>query len=183
MKFTFPKKFQTVYDFNKISVFFNWIVMLFQLTFVSWINCSCNVHLTKKLKSTWMLIGLPDFLCFKIFIFQSFKSVTPFVVQEWYPPTTVVHLQNANPRQLNLLLQAALVQINETKDCIFTARDWRPDLNPMPPISPKYYLKHCLNIIIKFNIQENQVVKNNQDHISSVFSLRIHRQNNKNALR
>jgi len=49
MKFTFPKKFQTVYDFNKISVFFNWIVMLFQLTFVSWINCSCNVHLTKKL--------------------------------------------------------------------------------------------------------------------------------------
>jgi len=104
MKFTFPKKFQTVYDFNKISVFFNWIVMLFQLTFVSWINCSCNVHLTKKLKSTWMLIGLPDFLCFKIFIFQSFKSVTPFVVQEWYPPTTVVHLQNANPRQLISLI-------------------------------------------------------------------------------
>jgi len=27
------------------------------------------------------------------------------------------------------------------------------------------------------------VVKNSQDHISSVFSLKIHRQNNKNALR
>jgi len=31
--------------------------------------------------------------------------------------------------------------------------------------------------------QEIQVVKNSQDHISSVFSLKIHRQNIKNALR
>ena len=43
--------------------------------------------------------------------------------------------------------------------------------------------KTLLNLIIKFNIQEYQVVKNSQDHISSVFSLKIHRQNNKNALR
>jgi len=40
-----------------------------------------------------------------------------------------------------------------------------------------------LNLIININIQEDQVVKNSQDHISSVFSLKIHRQNNKNALR
>jgi len=40
-----------------------------------------------------MLKGLPDFSCFKSFIFQCLKSVTPFVVQEWYPPTTAVHLQ------------------------------------------------------------------------------------------
>jgi len=47
----------------------------------------------------------------------------------------------------------------------------------------KVLLKALLNLIIKFNIQENQVVKNSEDHISSVFSLKIHRQNNKNALR
>jgi len=40
-----------------------------------------------------------------------------------------------------------------------------------------------LNLIIKFNIQENQVGKNSQDYISSVSSLKIHCQNNKNALR
>jgi len=38
-------------------------------------------------------IGLPDFSCLKIFTFQCFKSVTPFVVQERYPPTTAVDLQ------------------------------------------------------------------------------------------
>jgi len=37
--------------------------------------------------------------------------------------------------------------------------------------------------IIKFNIQENEVVKNSEDHISSVFSLKIHRQIIRNALR
>jgi len=47
----------------------------------------------------------------------------------------------------------------------------------------KVLVKALLNLIIRFNIQENQVVKNSHDHISSVFSLKIHRQNNKNALR
>jgi len=47
----------------------------------------------------------------------------------------------------------------------------------------KVLVKAWLNLIIKFNIQENKVVKNSQDHISSVFSLKIHRQNIKNALR
>jgi len=46
----------------------------------------------------------------------------------------------------------------------------------------KVLIKVLLNSIMKFNIQENQVVKNSQDHISSVFPLKIHRQNNKNAL-
>jgi len=46
----------------------------------------------------------------------------------------------------------------------------------------KVLVKALLNSIIKFNIQENQVVKNSQDHISSVFSLKINLQNNKNAL-
>jgi len=47
----------------------------------------------------------------------------------------------------------------------------------------KVLTKVLLNLIMKFNIQEKQVVKNSQHHISSVFSLKIHRQNNKNALR
>jgi len=47
----------------------------------------------------------------------------------------------------------------------------------------KVLVKPWLNLIIKFNIQEKQVVKNSQDHISSVFSLKIHRQINKNVLR
>jgi len=46
----------------------------------------------------------------------------------------------------------------------------------------KVLVKTLLNLIIKFNIQGSQVVKNSQDHISSVFSLNIHRQNIKNAL-
>jgi len=43
-----------------------------------------------------MLKRLPDFSCFKIFTFQCFKSVTPFVVQECYPPTTAVILAENN---------------------------------------------------------------------------------------
>jgi len=44
----------------------------------------------------------------------------------------------------------------------------------------KVLVKALLNFSIQFNIQENQVVENSQDHISSVFSLKTHRQNNKN---
>jgi len=47
----------------------------------------------------------------------------------------------------------------------------------------KVLVKALLNLMIKFNIQEIQVVKNSQGHISSVFSLKIYRQNIKNALR
>jgi len=47
----------------------------------------------------------------------------------------------------------------------------------------KVLIKALLNSIIKFNIQENWVVKNSQDHISCVYSLKIHRENNKHALR
>jgi len=47
----------------------------------------------------------------------------------------------------------------------------------------KVLVKALLNLITKFNIQEIQVVKNSQDHISSVFSSKINRQNIKSALR
>jgi len=42
-----------------------------------------------------MLIGLPDFSCFKFFTFQCFKPVTSCGVQESDPPTTAIHLQTA----------------------------------------------------------------------------------------
>jgi len=83
-------------------------------------------------------------------------------------------------------LQAALVQINEglyfrspSKGCIFSRLATRFESNAAN--IAKVLLKALLNLIIKFNIQEIQVVKNSQDHISSVFSLKIHRQNIKNA--
>jgi len=47
----------------------------------------------------------------------------------------------------------------------------------------KVLVKALLNLMIKFNIQENHVVKNSQHHIYSVFSLKIHLQNDTNALR
>ena len=50
MKFKFSKKIKTVYDFIQNLFFFNWIVMLFHWKLVSWINYSCNAHLTKKLR-------------------------------------------------------------------------------------------------------------------------------------
>jgi len=46
----------------------------------------------------------------------------------------------------------------------------------------KVLVKALLNVIIKFNIQDIQVVKNSQGHISSVLSLKIHRQNIKFAI-
>jgi len=75
-------------------------------------------------------------------------------------------------------LQAALVQINEGLYFRSPRLATRYESN-----IAKVLVKALLNLSIKFNMLENQVVKNNQDHISSVFSLKIHRQNIKNALR
>ena len=83
--------------------------------------------------------------------------------------------------QLSLQLQAALVQINE--GLYFRSPKLATRFESNAANIAKVLVKAMLNLIIKFNIQENQVVKNSQDHISSVFSLKIHRQNNKNALR
>jgi len=74
-------------------------------------------------------------------------------------------------------LQAALVQINEGLYFRSPRLATRFESN-----AAKVLVKALLNLIIKFNIQEIQVVKNSQGHISSVFSLKIHRQNIKNAL-
>jgi len=46
----------------------------------------------------------------------------------------------------------------------------------------KALVKALFNLIIKFNIQENQVIRNSQGHISSVFSSKIHRQEGHYAL-
>jgi len=76
------------------------------------------------------------------------------------------------------LLQAALVQINEGLYFRSPRLATRFESN-----IAKVLVKALSNLVIKFNIQEIQAVKNSQDRISSVLSLKIHHQNNKNPLR
>ena len=78
-------------------------------------------------------------------------------------------------------MQVALVQINE--GLYFRSPRLATRFESNAANIAKVLVKAMLNLIIKFNIQENQVAKNSQDDISSVFSLKINRQNNKNALR
>jgi len=79
-------------------------------------------------------------------------------------------------------LQAALAQINE-EGLYFRSPRLATRFESDADNIAKVLVKALLNLIIKFNIQEIQLVKNNQDHIYSVISLKIHRQNIKNALR
>jgi len=78
-------------------------------------------------------------------------------------------------------MQAALVHINE--GLYFRSPRLATRFESNAANIAKVPVKALLNLIIKFNVQENQVVKNTQDHISSIFSLKIHHLNNKNALR
>ena len=89
--------------------------------------------------------------------------------------------QPQKAHQLSLQLQAALVQINE--GLYFRSPRLATRFESNTAKIAKVPVNALLNLIIKFNIQEIQVVKNSQGHISSVFSLKIHRQNIKNALR
>jgi len=65
-------------------------------------------------------------------------------------------------------LQAALVQINE-EGLYFHSPRLPTRFESDAANIAKVLVKALLNLIIKFNIQENQVVKNSKDHISSVF--------------
>jgi len=78
-------------------------------------------------------------------------------------------------------LQAAVVQTNE--GLYFRSLRLATRFESNAANIAKMLVKALLNLTIKFNIEENQVVKNSQDHVSFVFSLKIHCQNNKNALR
>jgi len=78
-------------------------------------------------------------------------------------------------------LQVALVQIKE--GLYFRSPRLATRFESNAANIAKVLVKALFNLIIKFNIQEIQVVKNSQDHISSFFSLTIHRENIKNALR
>jgi len=78
-------------------------------------------------------------------------------------------------------LQAAVLQINE--GLYFRSLRLATRFEYNAANIARVLAKALLNLIIKFNIQENQVVKNSQDHVSFVFSLKIHCQNKKNALR
>jgi len=79
------------------------------------------------------------------------------------------------------MLQAALVQIN--KRLYFRSPRLATRFEPSAANIVKVLIKALLNSIIQFNSIDNQVVNKSQDHISSVFSLKINRQNIKNALR
>jgi len=70
---------------------------------------------------------------------------------------------NANPRQLISLG----VQINE--GLYFRSPRLATGFESNAANIAKVLVKALLNLITKFNIQENQVVKNSQDHISSAF--------------
>jgi len=80
----------------------------------------------------------------------------------------------------SLLLQAALVQTN--KGLYFRSPRLATRFESNAASIAKVLVKALLNLIIKFNIQENQAVKNSQDHVYFVFSLKIHCQNHKNDL-
>jgi len=77
-------------------------------------------------------------------------------------------------------LQAALVQINE--GLYFRSPRLATRFESNAANIAKVLVKALLKIM-KFNIQEIQVVNNSESHISYVFSLKIHHQNFKNALR
>jgi len=82
MKFKFSKKIQTVHDFTQNLCFFLTGLLCFSSKSLYPESMTAAMFTLPKMKrSTWMLIGLPDFSCVKIFTFQCFKSVTPFVVQ------------------------------------------------------------------------------------------------------
>jgi len=65
-------------------------------------------------------------------------------------------------------LQAALVQVKEGLH--FRSPRLATSFESNAANIAKVLVKALLNLIMKFNIQEIQVVKNSQDHISSVFS-------------
>jgi len=70
------------------------------------------------------------------------------------------------------LLQVALVQIKE--GLYFRCPRLATRFESNAANIAKALVKALLNFIIKFNIQEIQVVKNSQDHISTVFCLFIY---------
>jgi len=71
-------------------------------------------------------------------------------------------------------VQAALVQISE--GMYFRSPRLATRFESNAANIAKVHVKALSNLIMKFNIQQIEVVKNSQDHISSVFSLKIHRQ-------
>jgi len=80
--------------------------------------------------------------------------------------------QTYTAHQLSLLLQAAQVEINE-EGLYFRSPRLASRFESGATNIAKVPVKALLNLITIFNIQENQVVKSSEDHISSVFSLKI----------
>ena len=103
MKFKFSKNFEWFMILHKISRFFQLDCYAFPVKVCILNQLQLQRSPYQKIKGLLkvlekLLIGLPDFSCFKFFIFHCFKPVTSCVVQEWDPPTTAS--SNANPRKL-----------------------------------------------------------------------------------
>jgi len=186
MKFRFSKKFQTVYDFTQNFYFFLTGLLCF----------SSKSLYPESMTAAMLMFTLPKrkglleclyacqishgskFSHFNV-INQSHLLLSKNDIHQLLPYIFKRQAQTAH--QLSLLLQAALVQINEGLYFRSSRLATRFESNAVN--IAKVRVKALLNLIIKINNQENQVVKNCQDHIYSVFSSKSHCQNDKNTLR
>ena len=92
-----------------------------------------------------MLIGLPDFSCFKFFIFQCFKPVTSCVVQEWVPPTTTIHLQTATLESSSA--QPTVASCTGKRRAVFS----QPGIGDQIWIQCRQYRQNTSKSIVKLN--------------------------------
>ena len=94
-----------------------------------------------------MLIGFPDVSCFKIFIFQCFKPVTSFVVQEWDPPTTAVHLQTPTLESSSAWPTVASCTGADKRRAVFS----QPEIGDQIWIQCRQYRQSTSKSIVKLN--------------------------------
>ena len=111
--------------------------------------------LSRNERFTWMLICLPGFSCYKIFSFKCFKSVTPFVVQQLSPPTTILHLQT--PILDSSSADCCKLQIKQ--GLYFRSPRLAIKFKSTAANIAKVLVTALLNTITKFHIQEIQVEK------------------------
>ena len=94
-----------------------------------------------------MIIGLPDFSCFKIFIFQCFKTSHIFFFQEWYPPTTAVHLQTPTLESSSAQPTVASCTGADEGRAVFS----QPEIGDQIRIQCRQYRQSTSKSIVKLN--------------------------------
>ena len=93
------------------------------------------------------IAGLPDFSCFKFFIFQCFKPVTSRVVQEWDPPTTTTHLQTPTLASSSALHTVASCTGADKRRAVFS----QPEIGDQILIQWRQYRQSTSKSIVKLN--------------------------------